>query len=97
MIGNFDNFPGKMLSQDSCPALAAHRLSLKTSRCGLLSRVSSWTYPDTLGSFFGVSSSPNKGGQVHVILFQQEVLLVNYFKLFLETCSALGVCRAVAG
>lgn len=62
MIANFDNIPGKGLSQDSCPALTAYRLSLKTSRCALLSRVSSWTYPDTLGSFFGVSSYPNKGG-----------------------------------
>lgn len=59
---NFANIPGKVESQDSCPALAVHRLSLEMSRCALLNRISSWTYPDTLGSFFGVNSSPNKGG-----------------------------------
>lgn len=62
VIVNFDNVPGKVLSQDSCSALAACRLSLKTSHRALLSRVSSHVYPEILGSLFGVSYSPNKGG-----------------------------------
>lgn len=44
VIINFDNVPGKVLSQDSCSALAACRLSLKTSCCALLSRVSTVKY-----------------------------------------------------
>uniref|UniRef100_A0A8C0UX07 Solute carrier family 6 member 20 n=1 Tax=Cyanistes caeruleus TaxID=156563 RepID=A0A8C0UX07_CYACU len=83
MIVNFDNVPGKVLSQNSCPALAAYRLSLKTSRYALLRRVSSWTYPDSLGTFFGVSSSPNKGGFLipYLIMLIAEGMPLLYLEL----------------
>jgi len=62
MTVDFDNVPVEALSQDCCPALAAHRLSLRAPGPALLTRVSSQTCPETSGSLSGHNSSPNKGG-----------------------------------